>query len=50
MTGIALASPDPRAAHAEMQGKKVDVDGELMGAMARCPSCSSSVITMATSS
>jgi catechol 2,3-dioxygenase-like lactoylglutathione lyase family enzyme len=31
MTGIALASPDPRAAHAEMQGENVDVDGELMG-------------------
>jgi catechol 2,3-dioxygenase-like lactoylglutathione lyase family enzyme len=31
MTGIALVSPDPRAAHAEMQGKKVDVDRELMG-------------------
>ena len=31
MTGIALASPDPRADHAELQGKNVDVDGELMG-------------------
>jgi catechol 2,3-dioxygenase-like lactoylglutathione lyase family enzyme len=31
MTGIALESPDPRAAHAEMQGKNVDVDAELMG-------------------
>jgi catechol 2,3-dioxygenase-like lactoylglutathione lyase family enzyme len=31
MTGIALASPDARAAHAEMQGEDVDVDGELMG-------------------
>jgi hypothetical protein len=30
MTGIALASPDPRAAHAEMPGKNVDVDGEVM--------------------
>jgi lactoylglutathione lyase len=31
MTGIALESPDARAAHGELQGKKVDVDGELMG-------------------
>jgi catechol 2,3-dioxygenase-like lactoylglutathione lyase family enzyme len=31
MTGIALASPDPRAAYAEMQGENVDVDAELMG-------------------
>jgi catechol 2,3-dioxygenase-like lactoylglutathione lyase family enzyme len=31
MTGIALVSPDPRAAHAEMRGRGVDVDGELMG-------------------
>jgi catechol 2,3-dioxygenase-like lactoylglutathione lyase family enzyme len=31
MTGIALESPDPRADHAELQGKNVDVDGELMG-------------------
>ena len=31
MTGIALESPDPRADHAEMQAKGVDVDGELMG-------------------
>jgi catechol 2,3-dioxygenase-like lactoylglutathione lyase family enzyme len=31
MTGIALESPDPRAAHAEMQKENVDVDGELMG-------------------
>jgi catechol 2,3-dioxygenase-like lactoylglutathione lyase family enzyme len=31
MTGIALVSPDPRADHAELQGKNVDVDGELMG-------------------
>lgn len=31
MTGIALVSPDPRADHAELQGRGVDVDGELMG-------------------
>jgi catechol 2,3-dioxygenase-like lactoylglutathione lyase family enzyme len=31
MTGVALESPDPRADHAELQGKDVDVDGELMG-------------------
>jgi catechol 2,3-dioxygenase-like lactoylglutathione lyase family enzyme len=31
MTGIALESPDPRADHAELQGKGVDVDPELMG-------------------
>ena len=31
MTGIGLVSPDPRADHAELQGKNVDVDGELMG-------------------
>jgi catechol 2,3-dioxygenase-like lactoylglutathione lyase family enzyme len=31
MTGIALASTDPRADHAELKGKGVDVDPELMG-------------------
>jgi catechol 2,3-dioxygenase-like lactoylglutathione lyase family enzyme len=31
MTGIALASPDARAAHAGMQAENLDVDGELMG-------------------
>jgi catechol 2,3-dioxygenase-like lactoylglutathione lyase family enzyme len=31
MTGVALVSRDPRADHAEMQGKNVDVDGQLMG-------------------
>jgi catechol 2,3-dioxygenase-like lactoylglutathione lyase family enzyme len=31
MTGIALVSPDPRADHAELQRKNVDVDGDLMG-------------------
>jgi catechol 2,3-dioxygenase-like lactoylglutathione lyase family enzyme len=31
MTGIALQSPDPRADHAELKGKGVDVDAELMG-------------------
>ncbi len=30
-TGIALMSDDPRADHAELQGKGVDVDAELMG-------------------
>src|SRR5207248_6107489 len=31
MTGIALASPDPRADHAELQANGVDVDAEIMG-------------------
>lgn len=31
MTGISLDSRDPRADHAELQGKGVDVDAELMG-------------------
>ena len=31
MTGIAFASADPRADHAELKGKGVDVDAELMG-------------------
>ena len=31
MTGIALGSPDPRADHAELQEKGVDVDADLMG-------------------
>ncbi len=31
MTGIALESSDPRADHAELAGKGVDVDAELMG-------------------
>jgi catechol 2,3-dioxygenase-like lactoylglutathione lyase family enzyme len=31
MTGIALESPDPRADHAELKEKNVDVDAELMG-------------------
>ena len=31
MTGVALESADPRADHAELQGKGVDVDAELMG-------------------
>jgi catechol 2,3-dioxygenase-like lactoylglutathione lyase family enzyme len=30
-TGIALESPDPRADHAELKEKGVDVDEELMG-------------------
>ena len=30
-TGIALTSPDPRADHAELKAKGVDVDEELMG-------------------
>src|ERR1700756_4603907 len=30
-TGIALESTDPRADHAELKGKGVDVDEELMG-------------------
>ena len=31
MTGISLGSPDPAADHAELAGKGVDVDAELMG-------------------
>jgi catechol 2,3-dioxygenase-like lactoylglutathione lyase family enzyme len=31
MTGIALESSDPLADHAELQGKGVDVDKELVG-------------------
>jgi lactoylglutathione lyase len=31
MTGIALESVDPRADYAELRGKGVDVDDELMG-------------------
>ena len=31
MTGIALESADPRAAHAELHENGVDVDAELMG-------------------
>ena len=31
MTGIALESPDPRADHAELKEKNVDVDAEMMG-------------------
>ncbi len=31
LTGVALDSPDPRADHAELKGKGVDVDDELVG-------------------
>ena len=31
MTGIALASPDVRADYADLKGKGVDVDSEMMG-------------------
>ena len=31
MTGIAFMSADPRADHAELKGKDVDVDAETMG-------------------
>ena len=31
MTGISLGSLDPRADHAELAGKGVDVDAEIMG-------------------
>jgi len=31
MTGIALVSSDPRADHAELKKRGVDVDEELMG-------------------
>ena len=30
-TGIALVAPDPRAVHADLSSKGVDVDAELMG-------------------
>lgn len=38
MTGIALESPDPAADHAELQGKGVDVDVEMMGGDGTVPS------------
>jgi len=31
LTGIALESADPRADHAALQGKGVDVDADMMG-------------------
>ncbi len=31
MTGVALESADPRADHAELKAKGVDVDAEMMG-------------------
>jgi hypothetical protein len=31
MTGVALESSDPRADHAELRDRGVDVDDELMG-------------------
>ncbi|HLH28769.1 MAG TPA: VOC family protein [Acidimicrobiales bacterium] len=31
MTGIGLVSPDPKAAHAELKEKGVDVDEQVMG-------------------
>ena len=31
MTGVSLQSPDPKADHAELQKKGVDVDSELWG-------------------
>ena len=31
MTGIALATADPRAVHEELKAKGVDVDAETMG-------------------
>ena len=31
MTGVSLGSRDPRADHAELAGKGVDVDAEIMG-------------------
>jgi catechol 2,3-dioxygenase-like lactoylglutathione lyase family enzyme len=31
MTGISLGSPDPRADYAELAGRGVDVDAEIMG-------------------
>jgi catechol 2,3-dioxygenase-like lactoylglutathione lyase family enzyme len=37
MTGISLGSPDPRADHAELAGKGVDVDAEFMGGGGNVP-------------
>ena len=37
LTGILLGSPDPAADHAELAGKGVDVDAELMGGDGRVP-------------
>ena len=37
MTGIALSSPDPRADHAELKQKGVQVDEELMGGEGNVP-------------
>lgn len=37
MTGIALASPDPRADHAELSAKDVDVDADMMGGAGGVP-------------
>jgi catechol 2,3-dioxygenase-like lactoylglutathione lyase family enzyme len=31
MTGVALESPDPTAAHADLRNKGVDVDDQIMG-------------------
>jgi catechol 2,3-dioxygenase-like lactoylglutathione lyase family enzyme len=31
MTGVALESPDPKADHAELKGKGVDVDADIWG-------------------
>jgi len=37
MTGVALNSPDPRADHAELTGRGVDTDAELMGGAGGVP-------------
>lgn len=37
MTGVALSSPDPRADHAELTGRGVDTDAELMGGAGGVP-------------
>ena len=37
MTGISLTSTDPRADHAELKEKGVDVDAELMGGDGNVP-------------
>jgi catechol 2,3-dioxygenase-like lactoylglutathione lyase family enzyme len=37
MTGVGLDSADPRADHAELKGKGVDVDAELVGSDGTVP-------------
>jgi len=49
MTGIALVSSDPRADHAELNEKGVDVDEELMGGDGTVPLLFSAITTTTTS-